>query len=72
MSIKNYDREFKFNAVKLYRESQKPMSKKGSSCLKGLLKDALKIKRLKRKQEKSITKAEVLTEVLEYMHRYNV
>ncbi len=27
MSTRNYDREFKFNAVKLYRESQKPMSK---------------------------------------------
>lgn len=27
MSTKNYDREFKINAVKLYRESQKPTSK---------------------------------------------
>ena len=26
MSTRNYDREFKLNAVKLYRESQKPMS----------------------------------------------
>lgn len=25
MSPRNYDREFKLNAVKLYRESQKPM-----------------------------------------------
>ena len=27
MSTRNYDREFKLNAVKLYRESQKPMTK---------------------------------------------
>ena len=27
MSTRNYDREFKLNAVKLYRESQKPMNK---------------------------------------------
>ena len=27
MSTRNYDREFKLNAVKLYRETQKPMSK---------------------------------------------
>ena len=27
MSTRNYDREFKLNALKLYRESQKPMSK---------------------------------------------
>ena len=27
MTTRNYDREFKLNAVKLYRESQKPMSK---------------------------------------------
>ena len=26
MTTRNYDREFKLNAVKLYRESQKPMS----------------------------------------------
>jgi len=27
MSTRNYDKEFKLNAVKRYRESQKPMSK---------------------------------------------
>jgi transposase-like protein len=27
MSTRNYDREFKINAVKVYRENQKPMSK---------------------------------------------
>jgi transposase len=27
MSTRNYDREFKLNAVKLYKESQKPISK---------------------------------------------